>query len=366
MGSCTAPLSQLERTSDKHSVEKESLTAKNSLVGTHELRSNTLMDNIDDEVLPDISSEADLSESLDTKSPQRVDDKGNLFQGKVFKEPVLTTTQSQKRPLPGEGHEDPMDQEKRRKPSMENIREMELQLMLPSATPTSYVREHLSQKLQDGSITVAEFLKLFSIDFVIHKPRQSILPGRIAPDLDRKTEDLLIEKHINHLKQRVYETDCQILKEMVEGLKARLRDQDNLLKSVHGTLWEAVNSFSDEEYFILFVAAFWCQVEREEDILQKEKQTLEGTGVENCEMTLKSRQQGVENVNKAIAESERQMCELEMQKKNSVDEVDRLRKETLELENHIAMLDRSVSDFLLYQGPPPPPPRMYNYHSILL
>ncbi|KAK6297473.1 hypothetical protein J4Q44_G00320560 [Coregonus suidteri] len=60
-------------------------------------------------------------------------------------------------------------------------------------------------------------------------------------------------------------------------------------------------------------------------------------------MTLKSRQQGVENVNKAIAESERQMCELEMQKKNSVDEVDRLRKETLELENHIAMLDRKTS-----------------------
>lgn len=39
------------------------------------------------------------------------------------------------------------------------------------------------------------------------------------------------------------------------------------------------------------------------------------------------------------------MCELELQKINSVDKVDRLRKETLELEKHIAMLDRSVSHF---------------------
>lgn len=32
-------------------------------------------------------------------------------------------------------------------------------------------------------------------------------------------------------------------------LKVRLRDQDSLLQSVNGTLWEAVKGFSDEEVF---------------------------------------------------------------------------------------------------------------------
>lgn len=36
------------------------------------------------------------------------------------------------------------------------------------------------QKLNDGSITALEFFKLFNIDFVIHKPRQSVLPGRVG------------------------------------------------------------------------------------------------------------------------------------------------------------------------------------------
>lgn len=36
------------------------------------------------------------------------------------------------------------------------------------------------QKLDDGTITVLEFLKLFNIDFVIHNPRQSVLPGRVG------------------------------------------------------------------------------------------------------------------------------------------------------------------------------------------
>ncbi|KAK6295291.1 hypothetical protein J4Q44_G00345170 [Coregonus suidteri] len=513
MGSCTAPLSHLARTSDKHGVETESLTAvdygsktmglmtekpasveledhihndkpkmtaplklrskclasrlsfggflpklpqmakpsesnqtesnsvtdfakllkKNSLGGTHELRSNILMDNIDDEVLPDISSEEDLSETVDTKSPQRVDVKENIFQGKViedvvehevFKEPVLTVTQCQKRSLPEEGHENSMDEVKRSKPSTENIREMmpptqvvqwdsnctgaaadgsssNSNLRCEGTFESSTYRQSqfesqledtgdytfdVRKKLQEGTVTVAEFLKLFSIDFVIHKPRQSILPARIVSDLDRKTEDLLIEKHINRPKQRVYETDCQILTEMVEGLKAHLRDQDNLLKSVNGTLWEAVKGFSDEE-LLLFGAKLkermtffrkrskvrshemkavlysnlvhttreaqhnlrgniektdQCLKDLDECLhdLEAELAAVEGTGVEDSELTLKARQQGLENVNKAIAEGERQMCELKLQKINSVDKVDRLRKETLELENHIAMLDR--------------------------
>ncbi|XP_035649985.1 uncharacterized protein knl1 [Oncorhynchus keta] len=537
MGSCTAPLSHLMRTSDQHNVETESfstvdygsktmglmterptsvnledhiihndkpnmtaplnlkskclasrlsfggflpklpqiakpsesnqsnnvtdfgkLLKKNSLGGTHELRSNTSMENIDDEVLPDISSEEDLSETVDTKSPQRVDDKGNLFLGKVvkdvvehevFKELVLTVTQCQKRPLPEEGHDDSMDEVKRNKPSTENIREMiphtqvvqwdsnctgaaadgsssNSNLRCEGTFESSTYRQSqfeslldntgdytsdVRKKLQDGSITVAEFLKLFSIDFVIHKPRQSILPARIVSDLDRKTEDLLIEKHINRPKQRVYETDCQILTEMVEGLKARLRDQDSLLQSVNGTLWEAVKGFSDEELLLVgsklkerrtffrkrskvrsheMKAVLYsdlvrttreaqhnlrgniektdqCLKDLDECLhdLEDELAAVEGTGVEDCEPTLKARQQGLEKVNKAIVKSERQMCELKLQKTNSVDKVDRLRKETLELEKHIAMLDR-VNEWKFVQKDDMKTVYSFLYESLLL
>ncbi|KAM9420356.1 uncharacterized protein knl1 isoform 2-T3 [Salvelinus alpinus] len=536
MGSCTAPLSHLMRTSDQHSVETESLSTedygsktmglmterpasvnledhiihndkpnmtaplnlkskclasrlsfggflpklpriakpsesnqsnsvtdfgkllkKNRLSGTHELRSNTSMDNIDDEVLPDISSEEDLSETMDTKSPQRVDDKGTLFLGmvvkdvvehEVFKEPVLTVTQCQKRPLPEDGHDDSMDEVKRNKPSTENIREMipHTQVVQWDSNCTgaaadgsssnsnlrcegtfeSTYRQSLfeslldntgdytsdvQKKLQDGSITVAEFLKLFSIDFVIHKPRQSILPARIVSDLDRKTEDLLIEKHINRPKQRVYETDCQILTEMVEGLKARLRVQDSLLQSVNGTLWEAVKGFSDEELLLFgsklkerrtffrkrskvrsheMKAVLYsdlvhttreaqhnlrgniektdqCLKDLDECLhdLEAELAAVEGTGVEDCEPTLKARQQGLEKINKAIAKSERQMCELELQKINSVDKVDRLRKETLELEKHISMLDR-VNEWKFVQKDDMKTVYSFLYESLLL
>jgi hypothetical protein len=40
-------------------------------------------------------------------------------------------------------------------------------------------------------------------------------------------------------------------------LKARLRDQDSLLQSVNGTLWEAVKGFSDEEVFNFVFNFHW-------------------------------------------------------------------------------------------------------------
>ncbi|KAJ8009170.1 hypothetical protein DPEC_G00086120 [Dallia pectoralis] len=408
--------------SEPNPIESKSMTDlgrpiwKNSLDGTHDL-SNTSTDNIDDEVLPDISSEEDLSETVDTMSAQKVEDE-------FFEEPVQAIPQSQKRPLPEEGHENSTDEEKRWKPSTENIRETvpptqvvqwdsncivsasqdssnnsnircegtfesstyrQSQLEYQFEDNGDYMLE-IRKKLQEGSITVTEFLKLFSIDFVIHKPRQSILPTRIESCQDRKTRDLLMEKLIYRPKQRVYETGCQMLTGLVDRLKVCLRNQDNLLKNVNPTLWEAVKVFSDEElqlfgaklkeqrtFFrkrskvqshemksVLYLDLVNTAREAQQNLrgkiektdmlltdldeclhnLEAELAAVEGTGVEDSEPTLKSRQQGLENVNKAIAENERHICEIEMQKRSTMDRVDRLRKETLELENHIAMVDR--------------------------
>lgn len=102
------------------------------------------------------------------------------------------------------------------------------------------------QKFDDGTMTVLEFFKLFNIDFVIHNPRQSVLPGRVSSsslrlrkcvinnsqvqwcdflfcflqllsDTDRTPMDLLKDRHVNRPKQMVYETNVLSLTEKVEG-----------------------------------------------------------------------------------------------------------------------------------------------------
>ncbi|XP_019911582.2 uncharacterized protein knl1 isoform X2 [Esox lucius] len=416
-------LPQRAKHSVPHHMESKSMTDfgkriwKNNVVGTHHLISNTMMDNINDEVLPDISTEEDLSETVDAKSTQTVEDK-------VFEEIILTKTQGQKRLLPEEDHENSMDKEKRWKPSTENVGEMapptqvgqwdsnctgtasdgsrsDANIRCEGTFETSTSRQNqlesqledtgdymldVRKKLQDGSITVTEFLKLFSIDFVIHKPRQSILPARVVSCMDCQTKDLLIEKHINRPKQSVYAMDCQKLTELVNGLKVRLRDRDNLLKNVNPTLWESVKGFSDEElqlfgaklkerrtFFrkrskvqshemksVLYLNLVKTTQEAQHNLrgkiekadklltdldecihdLEAELAAVEGTEVEDNETTLKARQQGLENVNKAIAEHERQICEIKVQERCTLNRVDRLQKEALEQEDHIAMLDR--------------------------
>ncbi|XP_070782456.1 outer kinetochore KNL1 complex subunit KNL1 [Enoplosus armatus] len=102
------------------------------------------------------------------------------------------------------------------------------------------------RKLDDGTITVLEFFKLFNIDFVIHNPRQSILPGRLLSDTDRTPMDLLKDQHINRPKQMVYETNVQNLTEKVEGLKERMQDLDKPLKSVNRPLWEEMRNSSEK------------------------------------------------------------------------------------------------------------------------
>ncbi|KAL0967547.1 hypothetical protein UPYG_G00253620 [Umbra pygmaea] len=417
--------SETNHTESKSLKDFGNLAMKNScLGGTPELTSNTMMDNIDDEVLPEISCEEDLTENVNTGPLQTANKEGNTFCEEVvedvlvqenFEEPVLTVPKSQKRPLPEEGHQNTTE-EKRWKTSTDHVREMVppkqvvqcdsscTEPSVDSFSSNSHIRCEgtlesstcrqsqlesqfdVRTKLQDGSITVKEFLKLFSIDFVIYKPRQSILPARMASELDREAADLLMEKHIHRPKQRVYETDCQMLTEMMDRLKLRLRDQDNLLKSVNQKLWEAVKSFSEEElllfgsklkerrtffrkkskvqfhemksnlYFNLVKTTQEAQhnlrgkIEEADSMLkdidkclhdlEAELEVVEGNGLDDCGPSLKARQQGLENVNKAIAENERQMCEMELQKITTVNKVDKLQKETQELENHMDMLDR--------------------------
>ncbi|XP_046877989.1 uncharacterized protein knl1 [Hypomesus transpacificus] len=424
-------------------ADEKPLKTKNMELN-NELYSSTLVDEINDEVIPNISDE-ELSETLDTKSLQGIDDissedqfNRSVLKDFIYEEPVLNMSQGQKRPLPENDHKDTANGEKRRKSSTDNIEEtgtilqedhsgpeaLSHVVQWDSKGPTAAVPLHgadgsnstnirheatfestyrhsqfesqledtgsytndMRKKLEDGSITVKEYLKLFSIDFVIDKPRQSILPAKALCDLDCKTEDMLIEMHINRPKQRVYETDCKKLTKMVEGLKARMKERDNLLKTVNGPLWEATKGFSEKEFqcfgaklkerrnfyrkrskvqshemkAVLYTNLVEACQESQQNLRGKIEQTdgmlndldecihvieaelaaVEGEGADDSEPTLKSRQQDLENVNKKVADNERQMCELVMQKNHSIERVGRLQNETHKLGNAIAMLDR--------------------------
>ncbi|CAK6975982.1 uncharacterized protein knl1 isoform X7 [Scomber scombrus] len=240
----------------------------------------------------------------------------------------------------------------------------------------------VQKKLDDGSITAREFFKLFNIDFVIHNPRQSVLPSR--PDTDRTPMDLLKNRHIIRPKQIVYEKDVLNLTEQVEGLKVRMQDLDKPLKMINGPLWEEIRHFSEKELKSFgtklkernnfFRKTSKVQSHKMKEVLytnvvqanREEQQKLRGTieeademikSLDNCisgletelaiveekdtddKPSLKSLQEGLKQITETVADKEQQMAELEMQKKQNLSELNRLRDETRNLESHYDVLN---------------------------
>ncbi|XP_068564539.1 kinetochore scaffold 1 [Cebidichthys violaceus] len=374
----------------------------------------------------ELVSYEDMSETLDM-SPQRADEKvsssygfhtDELLEEDVFKPDFVSSVHGKKRPLPGD--ENNMEDEKRMKTSTEVTTDIETAHVVecdgnittaPStttqtsdysnsshtastrceATFESSFRQSLFesqfedytndvQKLSDGTITLLEFFNLFNIDFVIHNPRQSILPGRLLSDTDRTPMDLWKDRHIYRPKQMVYETDVLNLTEKVEGLKERMRDRDKPLKIVNRPLWEEVRHFTEKE-----LKSFGAKLKERNNLFRKlskvqshemkeglysnlmqanleEQQWLRGKIEEADEMlkslddciresetelnaveekgfegkpSLNSRQEEMQTVAEALADNDRQISELEMQKKQNSNKLNRLKAETRNLESHV-------------------------------
>ncbi|XP_039981472.1 uncharacterized protein knl1 isoform X2 [Xiphias gladius] len=383
----------------------------------------------------ELGSYEDMSETLDTRSPHKIPKKVSHSQESnidepleedVFEEDLVRAVHGKKRPLPKD--ENDMEDEKRMKGFTEkatDVIQMELQsdfvecdgnnTTAPNMTThttdcssschTASIRceatfestfkqslfesqledyaSDVQKKLDDGTITVLEFFNLFNIDFVIHNPRQSVLPGRLLSDTDRTPMDLLKDRHIMRPKQMVYETNVVDLTEKVEGLKVRMQDLDKPLKIVNRPLWEEMRTFSEKE-----LRSFGAKLKERNNFFRKlskaqshemkevlysnlvqanldEQKKLRGTIGEADEMirslddcicelekelaeveekgfedkpSLKSRQEEMNKVTEALADNERQMCELELQKKQNSNKLNRLKAETRNLESHVYML----------------------------
>uniref|UniRef100_A0A3B5Q1J2 Kinetochore scaffold 1 n=2 Tax=Xiphophorus maculatus TaxID=8083 RepID=A0A3B5Q1J2_XIPMA len=240
------------------------------------------------------------------------------------------------------------------------------------------------KKLEDGTITVLEFFNLFSIDFVIHNPRQSVLPGTLLDNSDATALNLLKDKHISRPKQSVYEADVKTLTEKVEGLKYRMQDLRKPLKTVNRSLWEEVNHFTEKE-----LKSFGAKLKERNNLFRKnskvqshemkeelyanlvrvnleEQQKLRGTisqademiqTLDGCisdleaeldavvekgsedKLSLKSLQEEMSKVTETLADHERQTSELDLEKKKNSCELTKLKAEKRKLENDIDTLN---------------------------
>ncbi|XP_064195599.1 kinetochore scaffold 1 [Anguilla rostrata] len=398
--------------------------------------------NIIEETLPEISSEEDLSETVEGNILRDRDQEASVSQALVDAEPIQNVTQGQKRPFPVDGHECDMPEERKMRsltisnqnlePSTNVVQWDSNVVDIVRENPPSFLTKTLDstnfssgtpnqrcegtfemsshrtsqydiqfddpheinfqQKLEDGSITMREFLKLFGIDFNIHRPRQSVLPENFETNSAPNSAAVLLEKHINRPKQRVYEEDCQELTEMVEKLKTRMRDQDKSLKTTNEALWEEAKTYSEEQlqsfgtklkerkvYFrkqskslshelkigLYSKLVHTTQVaqqnltEKIEDMdellkhldeclndLQADLSSMDCAGVEEysanseTKLTLELKQQELESLNMALADNERRVCELELEKNSTAGKVRKLQDETVELEKQITVLDR--------------------------
>ncbi|XP_053736462.1 uncharacterized protein knl1 isoform X3 [Synchiropus splendidus] len=104
----------------------------------------------------------------------------------------------------------------------------------------------VSKKLENPCITVSHFLKLFNIDFVIHKPRQSV-PGNQQRSEDSTEMQLLKDRHLLLPRQRVYEREERRLAERLEELKVRKEDLGRPLRMVNPGLWTEMKTLSEPE-----------------------------------------------------------------------------------------------------------------------
>uniref|UniRef100_A0A8C1KJ19 Kinetochore scaffold 1 n=1 Tax=Cyprinus carpio TaxID=7962 RepID=A0A8C1KJ19_CYPCA len=255
-----------------------------------------------------------------------------------------------------------------------------------------------SKKLEDGSITVNEFLSHFGINFVIHRSRPSALPDSCRAGETRTMEDLLKEKYIYHPKQRVYEHDCKNLTEIVERLKEQMPEQEKSLGCINEDLQQELCTLSEEQlksfgsklkerrvYFGKRSKALSHEMKRDlyldlikttqdakQSLISKIKDTdemiedLDGcindletelASVEAMIMedhldapqtrpALKAKEEDLHRLNSAVTEKERDIGELEIQLRSLESQQEKLQGESSSLKNHLATLN-SMNEWCL-------------------
>lgn len=374
--------------------------------------------NVSDINNEELESYEDMSETLDKNSLNKAPEVNTSFQyeldqemqDEVFEE-VFTLVNERKRPLPDE--ENITEDEKRVKTYNETIildsqtcnlesvniaaassqtadssncsqtASLRCEAMFESTLKQSLFESQLEdyacdiqRKFDDGSLTMEEFFKLFHIDFVIHNPRQSVVPESALPDTESTLMDLSFDRHISLPKQLVYEANVRNLTKQVERFKVRMHDLNKPLTLVNRTLWEEMEHFTEAEF-----KSFGAKLKERHSLYRKmskaqshemkgllysdliqtnveEQKKLRGSiekgnamlkNLDDCIAELeadlatvvgdiKSHQEELNKVTGALDSHEKSTSELEILKKQSINKARRLKDETKNLERHLDML----------------------------
>ncbi|KAI5090182.1 kinetochore scaffold 1 isoform X2, partial [Silurus meridionalis] len=257
------------------------------------------------------------------------------------------------------------------------------------------------KKLEEGSVTVNEFLTHFGAKFVIHRSRPSSVPDDLRAAQTYTMEELLTEQYIHRPKQKVYEMDCQQLSEMVEGFKIQMADQEKPLRSINPSLHKDICVFSKEQlqqfgaklkerrvYFRkrskalshkmkenLYSELLKTTWEAKRSLESKIEETnemlkdLDGCiteleseliGMNNIAMgdqhsltrlgpVLKAKQEQLDALNSDVTEKENQICKLELQAQSLEDTRDKVQVETREFKCHAGNLN-SLNEWRVFPG----------------
>ncbi|XP_065727778.1 LOW QUALITY PROTEIN: kinetochore scaffold 1 [Phocoena phocoena] len=258
--------------------------------------------------------------------------------------------------------------------------------------------ESLKEKLKDGRITIKEFFILLQVHILIQKPRQSNLPTKFTINISPTPEDLMLSQYVYRPKIQIYKEDCEALRQKIEELKLSALNQDKLFTDVNRNLWEIVRHYSDEELkafgiylnkiksrFTKMTKVFThqgkvslysklvqsAQNEREklqkridemDNILQKidnclteveiETKYLEDeqkdNPVEEWDSEMKSAEKELEQLKTEEEKLQRNLLELEVQKKQTLAQIDFVQKQTNrteELLNHLSLSEWDVIEW---------------------
>ncbi|XP_070281189.1 outer kinetochore KNL1 complex subunit KNL1 isoform X2 [Myotis yumanensis] len=119
--------------------------------------------------------------------------------------------------------------------------------MEPQFLTDTVCEESLKEKLKDGRITIKEFFILLQVHILIQKPRQSTLPTKFTINTQPTPEDLMLSQYVYRPKIQIYREDCEALRQKIEELKLSVLNQDKLLTDVNRNLWGKMRHCSDEE-----------------------------------------------------------------------------------------------------------------------
>nr|XP_054095700.1 kinetochore scaffold 1 isoform X1 [Callithrix jacchus] len=183
--------------------------------------------------------------------------------------------------------------------------------------------ESLREKLKDGRITIREFFILLQVHILIQKPRQSNLPGNFTVNTPPTPEDLMLSQYVYRPKIQIYRQDCEARRQKIEELKLSASNQDKLLADINKNLWEKMRHCSDEELqaFGIYLNKIKSRFTKMTKVFTHQgKVALYGKLVQSAQNEREKLQTKIDEMDKILKKIDNCLTEVEIETKNLEDE----------------------------------------------